>query len=189
MDCIPTVFWQDFCGKFLDTFKWGQVQFEGNYLGIQIINNIMSCEYTALWCTSHYLVFSPSDVWKNYNIQFHRIFNFACTRYLSNKLNIKKCFLLKKGNPYQFELGPLYKLGSLDSPETMHGSYEWIIMLEKCGRLDLTDFHLIWVMGTYGNWKKSNSWGSFWSYQLNSIANPAHLPHKLGQMSGIGSAV
>mgnify|MGYP002057129200 CR=1 FL=1 len=32
-----------------------------------------------------------------------------------------------------------------------HGSYEWIIMLEKCGPLDLTVFHLISVIGTYGN--------------------------------------
>ena len=29
----------------------------------------------------------------------------------------------------------------------------------------------------------------FWSYQLNSTANPAHLPHKVGQMGWIGSAV
>ena len=26
--------------------------------------------------------------------------------------------------------------------------------------------------------KKSKSWGPFWSYQLNSTANPAHLPRK-----------
>ena len=32
---------------------------------------------------------------------------------------------------------------------TIHGSYEWIIMIEKCGRLDLTVFHLIWEIGTY----------------------------------------
>jgi hypothetical protein len=30
--------------------------------------------------------------------------------------------------------------------------------------------------------KKSKSWGPFWNYQLNSTANPAHLPHKVGQM-------
>ena len=51
-----------------------------------------------------------------------------------------------------------------------HGSYEWIIMLEKCGRLDLTVFHLIWVIGAYGNWKDQN-------------------PQKLGQMNWIGSPV
>ena len=44
---------------------------------------------------------------------------------------------------------------------TVHGSYEWIIMLEKCGRLDLTVFHLIWVIGTYGNWKNQNPGGRF----------------------------
>ena len=27
-------------------------------------------------------------------------------------------------------------------------------------------------------WKKSKSWGPFWSYQLNSTANSAHLPRK-----------
>ena len=68
-------------------------------------------------------------------------------------------------------------LGALNSH---HGSYEWIIMLKKCGR---TVFHLIWVIGTYGTWKKSKSCGQFWSYQLNSTANPAHLPQKLGQLN------
>ena len=37
--------------------------------------------------------------------------------------------------------------------------------------------------------KKSKSWGPFWSYQLNSTANPAHLPQNLGQMGWIGSAL
>ena len=42
-----------------------------------------------------------------------------------------------------------------------HGSYERIVMLEKCGRPDLTVFHLIWVIGTYGNWKNQNPGGRF----------------------------
>ena len=41
------------------------------------------------------------------------------------------------------------------------GSYEWIIMLKKCGRLDLTVFQLIWVIGTYDNWKYQNPGGRF----------------------------
>jgi hypothetical protein len=41
----------------------------------------------------------------------------------------------------------------------VHGSYEWTIMLKKCGRLDLTVFHLIWVIGTYGNSKKNQNPG------------------------------
>jgi hypothetical protein len=49
-------------------------------------------------------------------------------------------------------------------------------MLKKCGRPDLTVFHLnnrhLWQL------KKSKSCGPFWSYQLNSSANPAHLPQK-----------
>ena len=44
---------------------------------------------------------------------------------------------------------------------TYHGSYEWIIMLEKCGRVDLTVFHLIWVIGKYGIWKNQNPGGRF----------------------------
>ena len=43
----------------------------------------------------------------------------------------------------------------------IHGSYEWIIMLEKCGRLDLTVFQLIWVIGTYDTWKNQNPGGHF----------------------------
>ena len=35
----------------------------------------------------------------------------------------------------------------------LHGSYKWIIMLEKCGRPNLTIFHLIWIIDTYGIWK------------------------------------
>jgi hypothetical protein len=37
--------------------------------------------------------------------------------------------------------------------------------------------------------KKSKPWGPFWSYQLKSSANPAHLPQKMSQMGLIGSAV
>ena len=37
--------------------------------------------------------------------------------------------------------------------------------------------------------KKIKSLGPFWSYQLNSTANPAHLPQTLGQMGWIGSVV
>ena len=36
--------------------------------------------------------------------------------------------------------------------------------------------------------KKSKSWGPFWSYQLNSTANPAHLPQnwaKLAKSAGL----
>ena len=52
-------------------------------------------------------------------------------------------------------------VGKLEYLTIVHGSYEWTIMLEKCGRLDLTDFHLIWVSGTYGNWKNQNPGGRF----------------------------
>ena len=31
--------------------------------------------------------------------------------------------------------------------------------------------------------KKSNSWGPFWSYQLNSTANPAHLPQNWAKLA------
>ena len=31
--------------------------------------------------------------------------------------------------------------------------------------------------------KKSKSWGPFWSYQLDSTANIAHLPKKLAKLA------
>ena len=41
--------------------------------------------------------------------------------------------------------------------------------------------HFRYQMRNWHLWKskKSKSWGPFWSYQLNSTANPAHLPRKL----------
>ena len=42
-----------------------------------------------------------------------------------------------------------------------HGSYRWIIMLEKCGQSDLNVFHLKWIIGTHGNGKNQNPWGRF----------------------------
>ena len=33
--------------------------------------------------------------------------------------------------------------------------------------------------------KKSKSWGPFWSYQLNSTGNLAHLAHFLGKWAGL----
>ena len=38
--------------------------------------------------------------------------------------------------------------------------------------------HFWYQIGNRHLWqlKKSKSWGPFWSYQLNSTANPAHLP-------------
>ena len=49
-------------------------------------------------------------------------------------------------------------------------------MLERCGRGNLNIFHLKWIIGNHGNWKKSTSWGPFWRYQLNRTAIIAHLP-------------
>ena len=68
---------------------------------------------------------------------------------------------------------------------TYQSGYTWIIMLEKCGQPDLNIFHLIWIIGTHPNWKKSNSWGLFWSYQLKSTANSAHLLRKWAKWAGL----
>ena len=40
-----------------------------------------------------------------------------------------------------------------------------------------------------GQLKKLKSWWPFWSYQLNSTANPAQFPKRMGQMGQIGGAV
>ena len=69
----------------------------------------------------------------------------------------------------------------------LHGNYRWNIMLEKCGHPALNVFYLKWIIGTHGNQKKSKSWGSFWSYQLNSTANLAHLAHFLGKWAGLAA--
>ena len=71
--------------------------------------------------------------------------------------------------------GPMSKWGKVKPKkiEKYHDSYKWMILLEKCGLPDVTVSHLIWIIG---NWKKIKSWGPFWSYQLNSNANPVHLP-------------
>ena len=42
-------------------------------------------------------------------------------------------------------------------------------MHEKCGGPDSNGFQLKWRFGTYGYW---NSWGLFWSYQLNCQFSP-----------------
>ena len=53
------------------------------------------------------------------------------------------------------------------------------LLCQKLGGLGLNGIKLKCIIGTHGNWKKSQSWGPFWSYQLESTANPAHLP-KIG---------
>ena len=37
-----------------------------------------------------------------------------------------------------------FNLPQSSKKPTRHGSYKWIIMPEKCGRLDITVFHIIW---------------------------------------------
>ena len=48
-------------------------------------------------------------------------------------------------------------------------------MHEKYGGPNSNGFQLKWRFGTHGNWKKSKSWGPFWSYQISSTANSAHF--------------
>ena len=62
----------------------------------------------------------------------------------------------------------------------IHSIYRWIIMLEKCGRLDLNVFHL----GTHGNLKK-NPGGLPARRQWQS----SPFPEKIGQLGWIGIAV
>ena len=39
------------------------------------------------------------------------------------------------------------------APRPLHGSYKWIIMLEKCGRPDINVFHIKRTIGNHGNLK------------------------------------
>ena len=50
-------------------------------------------------------------------------------------------------------------------------------MSNKLGRIGLNGNKLKWIIDTHGHWKKSKSWGPFWSYQLKSTANLANLAH------------
>ena len=69
------------------------------------------------------------------------------------------------------------------TPSTHH--LEITYYVNFLGRLGSNGFQLKWRFGTLGNWKKSKSWGPFWSYQLNSTANSAHLAHFWGKWAGL----
>ena len=66
--------------------------------------------------------------------------------------------------------------------------YEWYtLLIEKIITLKLRGHGSQWIPNKINirhPWqlKKWKPWEPFWSYQLNSTANPAHLPQKLGQM-------
>ena len=68
--------------------------------------------------------------------------------------------------------------------------------------LGLNGIKLKWIIGTHGNWKNQNPSSNlsikvnrslhivfqrkqimFWSYQLDSTANPANLPQKLDKLA------
>ena len=72
----------------------------------------------------------------------------------------RKCrFLVQAMSTQQFKQPKQHFNHGARYVQLDHGSYEWIIMLKKCGHLDLAVFHLIWVH----NWhlwqlKKSKSW-------------------------------
>ena len=44
-------------------------------------------------------------------------------------------------------------------------------------------FHIRHIIWHPWELKKSKSWEPFWSYQLNSTANPAHLPQKWAKLA------
>ena len=74
-----------------------------------------------------------------------------------------------------------------DIPKGRQVGYKWIIMLEKCGPRYQYFSHQMFFsqMNNRQSWqlKKSNSWGPFWSFQLDSSANPAHLPQKWAELA------
>ena len=55
-----------------------------------------------------------------------------------------------------------------------HGSYKWIIMLEKCGRPDLNVFHLKWIIDTHGKvrtfWETHKIWKNL-AYDFDKSAD------------------
>ena len=59
------------------------------------------------------------------------------------------------------------------------------LLCQFLGRLGSNGFQLKWRFGTLGNWKNLNPGGPFWSYQLNSTANSAHLAHFWSKWAGL----
>ena len=68
-----------------------------------------------------------------------------------------------------------------------HGSYRWIIMLGKCGRPDV--FHLKWIIGTHGNWKKIKILEVIMELTAKQHCQSSSVIAKLVQMGLVGSAV
>ena len=60
-----------------------------------------------------------------------------------------------------------------------HGSYEWIIMREKCRRPDSNGFQLKWRFGTHGNWKNQNKNSTLnWSFYALSKWHEPDIKNK-----------
>ena len=62
------------------------------------------------------------------------------------------------------------------------GMNYYVNFLERLGKQ--------WISANIKVWhpwqlKQSKSWGPFWSYQLNSTANSAHLAHFRGKWAGL----
>jgi hypothetical protein len=49
------------------------------------------------------------------------------------------------------------------------------LLYESKKGLGINRIKLKWIIGTHGNWKNQNPGVPFWSYQLNSTVNSAHL--------------
>ena len=60
-----------------------------------------------------------------------------------------------------------------------HTTYRKNNNLEKCAGMGLNGFYIQLLIGTRYNWKNQNPG----SYQLNSTANPAHLPQNWAKLA------
>ena len=118
--------------------------------------------YPIYWCHKNLGRFVPTKQEKIELIFLSRPWNIyqhymrtSCTKYIL-QLTYKGC-----RNVRDIRFSPHQLLAYILN----HGTYKWIIILEKCFSHQM-NYQQPWKL------KKSKPWVPFWSYQLDSSANP-----------------
>ena len=90
--------------------------------------------------------------------------------------------LLKRRCRYMVPCSVLKKV-----PKLMGLNHKWgnrSVLGHICNKFSGSNWiHMKLIFSTEDNWKKSKSWGHFWSYQLNSTANPAPIPQNWAKVA------
>ena len=107
---------------------------------------------TKEWISGKHYLFIGTQIGQT-SLQHHPLFikmsyEHCLSRKLINEINLK---LFQCWSVYNRK----YHIKTTTRPYrcNAHGSYKWIIMNEKCGRLDSNEFQLKWRFGIHGNRK------------------------------------